>query len=185
MSHLLEGGNGGRACGPGAEIGAGSFPAGLMAEAALEAVRRALQEFPAEARGEWTPIGSRDRARTARRAWGAGNSDYVCMGARPVATHFRVYPSLAGGRVLSSRSHALVASWGAVVVFKTQHSSDGSHSAILKASRVLSPCALHCCTFGRHSPQISWMLVGSEERGSRPPSFIQTPRFEDCRQPPS
>lgn len=129
----------GRDFGPGAEIGAGSFPGGVMAEAALEAVRRALQEFPAAARGEWTLTGSSDRANSAEGAWGAGNSDYVCMSAGTVATHFRVYPSPAGGRVFSSRSHALLPSWGAVVVFKTQHSSDGSHSAILKASGVLSP----------------------------------------------
>lgn len=62
-----------------------------------------------------------------------------------------------------------------------------SHSAIVKASGVLSPCALHCCTLGtrRLSPQISRMLVGSKERNSRFPSFIQTPSFEDCRKPPS
>lgn len=76
----------------------------------------------------------RPRDDSAERAWGAGNSDFVCMGARPVATHFRVYPSLAGGRVLSPGSHALLPSWSAVVVFKTQHSSNGSHNAIVKAS---------------------------------------------------
>lgn len=56
-----------------------------MAEAALEAVRRALQEFPAAARGEWTLTG-RPREDSAKGAWGAGNSDYVCMSARPLAT---------------------------------------------------------------------------------------------------
>lgn len=135
----------GRGCDPGAEIGAGSCPADVMAEAALEAVRRALQEFPAAARGECTLTGSSDRARTARRE--PGHPGTLCMSVRPVATQFCVYPSLAGGRLLSSGSHAWLPSWGAGVVFKTQHSSDGSHGAILKASGVLSPRALPCYTF--------------------------------------
>lgn len=94
---------------------------------------------------------------SAEGVWGSGNAGHVCLSAGPVATCFRVYPSLADGRVLSSRSHALLPPWGADVVFKTLHSSDGSHSAILKASGVLSPCALHCYTFGTEDSHLKYL----------------------------
>lgn len=73
-------------------MGAGSFPAGVMAEAALDAVRRALQEFPAAARGEWTLRQQLLRKSTAEGAWGSGTSDYECMSAGTGGCTFSCVP---------------------------------------------------------------------------------------------
>lgn len=84
-----------------------------MAEAALDSVRRELQEFPAAARGEWHPRGD-----NVERFLGTG-TQIVCAFWWPHI--FVCHPSLASERALSSRSHVPVPSWGAVVdLFKAQ-----------------------------------------------------------------